>query len=108
MEFKANPPIREFIFNGQAYPYCTGGYNSAAKNDRAIEVPIGSRFLQEHRGKRILEVGNVMKHYQPIVHFVLDKYESGPGIIRGDVVDFDAEPFDAILSISTMEHVGFE
>jgi len=40
---------------------------------------------------------------------VLDRYERGPGVINLDIVDYHPEKtFDLIVTISTLEHVGWE
>jgi SAM-dependent methyltransferase len=66
-------------------------------------------MVKECKGKSILEVGNVLSHYFPTQHTILDKYEKAPGVINSDVVDFrPAEKYDLIVSISTLEHVGWD
>ncbi len=58
---------------------------------------------------KILEIGNVLAHYFPIKHDVLDKYESGDRIIMEDAVTYTPpKKYDLILSISTFEHVGID
>src|SRR6185369_12129427 len=84
-------------------------YNSTWSNERAVEVPIARALLEEHRGKRVLEVGNVLSHYLPVEHEILDKFERGPAIRNEDVVAFRSPtPYDLIVSISTLEHVGWD
>ena len=40
---------------------------------------------------------------------MVDKYEAAPGVLNQDILDFqDARGFDLIVSISTLEHTGFE
>lgn len=57
----------------------------------------------------MLEVGNVLSHYFPIHHDIVDKYEVCPGVINQDIADFlPQEKYDLILSISTVEHVGWD
>ena len=57
----------------------------------------------------MLEVGNVLAHYGAPGHDVLDKYEDAPNVINDDIVDFTPDaPYEAILSISTLEHVGWD
>ena len=54
-------------------------------------------------------MGNVLSHYFPVYHDVLDKYEKGEGIINEDVVDFKpSTKYDLMVSISTLEHVGWD
>jgi cyclopropane fatty-acyl-phospholipid synthase-like methyltransferase len=54
-------------------------------------------------------VDDVLSHYYHITHDVVDKYEKGKNIINQDIVDFTPnERYDLIVSISTMEHVGWD
>ncbi len=79
--------------------------------ERRVEVPVALRFLETHRrsGDRVLEVGNVLRDDAPDPRVVLDKYEAGAGIVNLDVVEYaPADPFDVVLAISTLEHVGFD
>lgn len=100
---------RTFVFNGQSYPYLYHFCNKTWKNERGIEIPIFRDLLLRQQTARILEVGNVLSHYLTTHHDVLDKYEVAPGIINQDVVEFvPAERYDLILSISTLEHVGWD
>ena len=84
-------------------------YNATWRNERAVEIPIARNFItNQPRGSRGLELGNVLAHYQPVTHTVVDKYEIAPGVINEDIVDYVAPlPFDWSISISTIEHVGF-
>ena len=100
---------KTFVFNGQRYHYFYHAYNRTWKNERGVEIPIFGEIVQAHRGKRILEVGNVLSHYFHIQHDVLDKYEIAPGVINQDIVDFSpSEKYDLIVSISTLEHIGWD
>lgn len=100
---------KEFQFRGESHFYFHHPYNRTYENERAVEVPIVWRIVQEFQGKMILEVGNVLSHYFPVKHEVLDKYERAPGVLNQDVVDFKARgKYDLIVSISTLEHVGWD
>ena len=60
-------------------------------------------------GRRILEVGHVLGHYRRQAHVVVDKYEAAPGVLNLDVLDLgDLGPFDLIVAVSTLEHVGHD
>lgn len=99
---------KRFIFQNNKYSYFYHFYNRAIASERIVEIPIAKKLIDDHKGKNILEVGNVLRHYFPIEHKVLDKYEKGKNVINKDVVKFKLEEkFDLILSVSTMEHVGF-
>ena len=99
---------REFIFNGKKYRYFYHPYNTTWKNERKVEIPIIYELLEQNQGKRILEVGRVLPHYFSVSHDVLDKYEKGKNVINEDVVDFTPPgKYDLIVSISTLEHIGW-
>jgi hypothetical protein len=99
-----------FDFGGERVPYLRHRYNRTWLNERAVEVPLALRVLAERRGGEILEVGNVLGHYGADGHTVVDRYERAAGVINVDVADFDPgeRRFDLVLSISTLEHVGFD
>ena len=102
-------PKRSFNFRGQAHQYLYRVYNQTWRGERTVEIPIIWRYVTEAKGKRILEVGNVLQNYYSCDHDILDKYEPGPGVINDDVLTFKPEyPYDLIVSISTMEHVGWD
>lgn len=97
---------RWFRFQGETYAY------AEALTERAVELPLVRRFLSEsgHSDTPILEVGNVLGPWgvrNPRV--VLDKFEHGDGITNVDVIDYwPATKFPIVVSISTLEHVGFD
>ncbi|MBI5970620.1 MAG: methyltransferase domain-containing protein [Deltaproteobacteria bacterium] len=98
-----------FAFDNRQYDYFYHRYCTTWKNERAIEVPIVMAEVEKRSGKRILEVGNVLSHYFNFPHDVIDKYEKGAGVKNVDVVEFKPPgKYDLIVSISTIEHVGFD
>jgi SAM-dependent methyltransferase len=98
-----------FELGGRRYRYFVHPYNATWRNERAVELPVALALLQESRGARVLEVGNVLVHYGHGGHDVVDKYEPSPDVIALDIVDFrPAQPYDVIVAISTLEHVGFD
>jgi len=74
----------KFSFNGKWYYYFHNRYNFTWADERTVEVPIVWDIVRAHRGKRILEVGNVLSHYFPVKHAVLDKYEKFKGVMNED------------------------
>lgn len=97
-----------FTFQGQTYTYYYHSYNTTWENERGIEIPIIQRLMQENNGKRILEIGNVLQHYFPCSHDVIDLTERYPGVINQDIANFRPyNKYDLIVSISTFEHIGF-
>jgi len=102
-----SPP--SFTFRGKRYRHFWHRYNATWRNERAVEIPIALDFIRAARGGSILEVGNVLSHYVPVWHEVVDKYEKAAGVQNEDICDFrPGRKYDLILSISTLEHVGFD
>jgi SAM-dependent methyltransferase len=102
-----SPPA--FTFRGKTYRQFWHLYNATWRNERAVEVPIIWEEVSRARGARVLEVGNVLSHYFSVSHPVLDKYERAAGVLNEDVCSFSpGRQFDLIVSISTLEHVGWD
>ena len=102
-------PQKTFQFQGQPLTCFYHRYNMTWAGERCIEIPIAKSYLDQYPGKRVLEVGNVLSHYFPVSHDILDKFEKGPGIINEDIIGFaPAKKYDLILSISTFEHIGYD
>jgi hypothetical protein len=100
---------KTFRFGGKTYEYLYHMYNKTWKNERGVEIPIFRELLMQYQNKRILELGNVLAHYCPVRHDIVDKYEVAPGVISRDVVEFiPQQKYDLIISISTLEHVGWD
>ena len=107
--FKKTRAGRTFTFAGKPYTYFTHHYNSTWRNERAVEVALAAKFLSGLQNTRMLEVGNVLNNYLDLAHVVVDKYEKSPGVLNHDILDFGApNSFDVIVSISTLEHVGWD
>jgi hypothetical protein len=97
-----------FSFNGKEYNYFYHDYNDTWCNERSVEVPIIKRTVDEAEGE-VLEVGNVLPHYFPSNHVIVDKYEKGLGVTNQDIVGFNSNSkFGLIVSISTFEHIGWD
>ncbi len=99
-----------FLFRGRSYAY----YRSRKTrfNERAVELPIVKREL-DRCGGSILEVGNVFHKHgskSPPEWPVVDLYEKPyPHVINEDITKFETpERFDLVVSVSTLEHVGFD
>lgn len=102
-------PHRTFTFLDEKYDYLWHPYRRTWRNERAVELPIVQRVVEKYRQQRILEVGNVLAHYMPVGHPVIDKFERSPGVINEDVAEFTStQKFDLIVSVSTLEHVGWD
>src|SRR5688572_24609930 len=102
-------PQRSFTFHGRLLPYLYHRYNMTWASERCVEVPIARALAAEHRPDATLEVGNVLSHYGPVRHDILDKFERGERVINQDIIEFrPAKSYDFILSISTFEHIGYD
>src|SRR5438445_4644081 len=77
-------------------------------NERAVEIGLARSFLRNRTGNT-LEVGNVLSIYMSFPHDVVDKYERGPGVLNQDIVTYSsAKKYDTIVTLSTLEHVGWD
>jgi hypothetical protein len=102
-------PKAQFQFQGEALEYFYHRYNMTWATERCVEVPVARWYLHRSDPRDVLEVGNVLSHYGPVQHEVLDKFEKGPGIMNSDIVEYRAaRKYALILSISTFEHIGFD
>ena len=107
--FKLLGGKKSFSFQGNNYNYFHDVINNTWSNERSIEIPIMMEIVNKNKDKKILEVGNVLSNYFSIPHDVVDKYEVDEGVINQDIVDYNpAEKYDLIVSISTLEHVGWD
>jgi SAM-dependent methyltransferase len=102
-------PARTFTFRGRELNLFYHAYNMTWASERCVEVPIGRHFASQTSPEKTLEVGNVLSHYGPVQHDILDKFERGPGVINQDILSYKpAKKYDLVLSISTFEHIGFD
>jgi SAM-dependent methyltransferase len=98
----------QFTFDGRKYFYFYHPHNHTWKSERAVELPIILEEVEKHNAEWILEVGNVLSYYYLLRHTVIDKHEKGDEVINLDVIDFHTTTkYDLILSISTIEHIGY-
>jgi len=98
-----------FVFDGQNLIYFEHPYNGTWMNERSVEIPVIWEQVKSLSPDKVLEVGNVLSHYFEVKHLVVDKYERRPGVISDDILDVKLdEKFDRIVSISTLEHIGWD
>lgn len=95
---------------GSRLPYFVHRHNSTWLNERAVELPLVIDFLRRHGTGKGMEFGNVLMHYgidgPPEI---VDKYERNPRVVNVDILDYAPKPpLDYIVSISTLEHVGWD
>jgi hypothetical protein len=98
-----------FMLGGKRYRYLWHPYMATWRTERAVEVPVAWEKVRNTDPASTLEIGNVLSHYFPTTHTVVDKYEHAPGVINEDVVSFSPDrSYDLIVSVSTLEHVGYD
>ena len=100
-----------FEFNGRKYHYFYSLYGSTWRTERSVEIPIIWEYVKSSRNaqERILEVGNVLSYRFKVSHDILDKYEKIDAVINQDIVDYNPNyKYDLIVTISTLEHVGYD
>lgn len=98
-----------FTFKNKKHKYFIHAYNHTWRNERRVEVPIIWDIIKDKESTKVLEVGNVLSHYFPIKHDVVDKYEKGASVINEDILTYKPKKkYDYIVSISTIEHVGWD
>ena len=103
--------MKYFNLEEKAYNYYYDLRGQTWRTERSVEIPIVWEIVKENQMKNnnILEVGNVLYQRSPINHDVVDKYEMSTRVINEDIVDFSpSKNYDLIVSISTMEHVGWD
>ena len=105
---------RTFTFKGKELYYNRIKFNNPT--ERAVEISIAFDFianLENHQ--KILEVGNVLSHYENSLsenlglrtRRIIDKFEVDLGVENQDLMSLpSSEKYDAIVSISSVEHVG--
>jgi len=100
---------KTFLFHGRELPLLYHRYNMTWASERCVEVPIARYYAESVTPDKTLEVGNVLSHYGPVRHEIIDKFEKGPGVTNADITSFRPNKrYDLILSISTFEHIGFD
>ncbi|MFQ5889817.1 MAG: hypothetical protein ACE5JR_07165 [Gemmatimonadota bacterium] len=108
MYFRLFKSRRHFALTGRRFRYLYRWYNRTWRNERCVEVPLVWERVREHSGDRILEIGNVLGHYFRVEHEVVDKFEAADGVLNEDIVTVDlGKRYDLIVSISTIEHLGW-
>ena len=100
--------MQTFDLGGETYSYIARDRGNTWWHERAVELPIAQRAVADAGNGAVLEVGNVLRQYFPeLGHRVVDKYEHADGVENIDVMDVEGS-YDLIVSISTLEHVGFD
>lgn len=104
---------RTFVFCGRNIRHFSHSYNinfpPFRMTERSVELALVDLFIELHSGKTLLEVGAVTPYYWPgRIKHVVDPYDDHPLVTdRQDWLDHDFN-YDAIVSISTFEHIGLD
>ena len=99
---------RTFKFNNEKFKYFYHKNWITWNNERSVEIPIIWKLVRKYLGKNILEVGNVLMNFFEFDRDIVDKYERAPGVLNEDIVDYNpGKKYDIIITISTLEHVGW-
>lgn len=102
-----------FTYHGVELPIFYHMYNLTHLNERCVEVAIAHAWLEGKHPKNGMEVGNVLGHYAPRPHNVLDKFEvpawyqlvMGQDVVNADIFQITPMPgSEWVVSISTIEH----
>ena len=99
---------RTFNLDGVEHPYFLAPYNVTWAHERGVELALALDTIKGIPSASILELGNVLQHYGITGHTVVDKYEDAAGTVREDIVDYHGGPFECVVAISTLEHVGYD
>jgi hypothetical protein len=100
---------KTFLFCGRKYHYFFHAYNKTWANERTIEIPLALEMVNQNNPHETLEIGNVLSHYMKTEHTIVDKYEKRKGVLNRDVTTLDTHlKYSLIVSISTLEHVGWD
>jgi SAM-dependent methyltransferase len=103
------PKPGSFTLDGETYVCVHHRHKATWLNERAVELSVAKGGLDAADHGRVLEVGDVLRHYFRCEHPVVDKYEHGTQVIPVDVLDYrPRERYDLVLSVSTLEHVGWD
>jgi len=97
----------KFTYHGTPLEGFDAPYNNTILNERAVELAVAFEWLKGRDSAHGLEVGNVLSHYGVTGHRVVDFYEKADGVENVDVFDITGK-FKWIVSISTLEHVGWD
>ncbi len=79
------------------------------RTERALEIALAKRALDQYDPADVLEVGNVLGFAGTRGHTVVDKYEAGAGVVNEDIMTYDpGRTFRLVLCVSTLEHIGWD
>lgn len=109
MQKKENIQKKQFKYDKNNFFYYIHKHNSTFYNERAIELPIILEYYNNHDPEHILEVGDVLSHYISPKHTIIDKFETNSHVLTADAITYSpSKKFKLIVSISTIEHIGWD
>lgn len=82
--------------------------NRFVNSERIVVVSIIMEKIIHDSSMKCLEDLDTINNYYSFPHDIVDKYEMSNLVINLDIVEFNPkEKYDTILSIFTVEHIGF-
>jgi len=100
--------VTVFQYQGRELAYLDHPYNDTRHNERSVEIPIALDFIAGRSGAGI-EIGDVLGHYTDAGPDLVVDRDGTAGAVTADVRDWEPdEPLDWLVSISTIEHVGWD
>ncbi len=104
-----HPRSKHFKFQNRKLSYLNNPYNDTSFSERSVEIPIALNIVSQYKPHQILELGHVLSYYRKFTHTIVDKFEKDREIIQQDIIDYRPKTkFDLIISVSTIEHIGFD
>ncbi|MDA1044747.1 MAG: hypothetical protein O3C57_05930 [Verrucomicrobia bacterium] len=98
---------KSFVLNGEKVAYRIDP--RILNTERIVEIGLATATIEKRCDGSWLEIGNVLSNYLRSRHDIVDKYEHAPGVQNEDIVAFNpGKRYDLVVSLSTLEHVGFD
>lgn len=99
-----------FSFRNQTIPLFDSPYNTTINNERGVEIPLAASFVNKlvDKNEDFIEIGCVTPYYFLAQNrkLVIDPTDTHEESVKHDALDYEFYGKN-ILSISTIEHVGF-
>jgi hypothetical protein len=102
---------RTFSFNSLAFPFFLHhhncGHDPSAATERTVELAVADYWLEKKTGLDIIEIGAVTPYYWPgRINRVVDPADQHPRVTDRLPIDDVVLSNNAVLCLSTLEHIG--
>jgi hypothetical protein len=98
------------LYRDTQIPLFNSSYNTTINNERGVELPFAEKFISllDAKGEDFIEIGCVTPYYFSTSRrkLVIDPTDSHPQAVKKDAIDCEYYN-ENIVSISTIEHVGY-